>query len=129
MWKGSHSSGTALLGQEKGGWGDVIRPAASARGFPTLPIPEQSRINESKLQGFCAWKSFDGLRARAGWDLVLPSSLSSCATPFTRNKLAQDEAEGSIHHCVSPTGALAEIPSSTCSEIPSHSKTWDLKNL
>lgn len=108
----------------------MIRPAASAWGFPTLPIPEQSRINESKLQGFCAWKSFGSLRARAGWDLVLPGSLSSCATPFTRSKLAQDEAEGSIHHCGIPTGALAEIPSSTCSqEIHSHSKTWDFKDL
>lgn len=66
----------------------------------------------------------------AGWDMVLPCSLSSCATPFTRNKLAQDEAEGSIHHCVIPTGAPAEMPSSTCSEkIPGHSKTWDLKDL
>lgn len=68
---------------------------------------------------------FDGRRVRAGWDLVLPYSLSSCATPFIRNKLAQDEAEGNIHHCMIPNGALAHL----FLAFPSRSKTWDLKDL
>lgn len=50
--------------------------------------------------------------------------------PLMGNKLAQDEAERSIHHYMIPNGALAELPSPTCSvALPSHPKTWDLKDL
>ena len=73
---------------------------------------------------------FDGRGLRAGWNLALPYSLSYYASPFIRNKLAQEEAEGSIHHGVIPAGVLAELPSPICSvELPSHSKAWDLKAL
>lgn len=73
---------------------------------------------------------FDSRGLRAGWNLALPYSLSSCASPFIRNKLAQEEAEGSNPHCVIPAGVLAELPSPICSvELPSHSKAWDLKDL
>lgn len=65
-----HLSGTALprleegeMRREEAAWSS-LQPLPG--GSPQHPIPEQSRVNEGKLQGLWAWK--DSLMA-AGWGL------------------------------------------------------------